>query len=255
MDIFKYMDNRRLVNILWTGGLDSTFRVLELSQMNIEIQPWYIIDPVRVSSKYELNAMNKITRIIRLHPRTKAIIHDVRYITLKEIKEDEEITSAFKRLHDKYLIGHQYDYIARYARQNNIRFEMSLEKSDRSKAVQCIEAETNFNDINNTCYNVHRIDPSASTHDGCLIFANIDFPISLWNITKPEEIMQIKEMGHENTITHTWFCHNPVFGLPCGHCNPCKDALYEGMDWRVPLAGRLLYWIYKPFYSIYCRLK
>lgn len=37
----------RIVNILWTGGLDSSFRVIELSQMEVIIQPYYIIDPVR----------------------------------------------------------------------------------------------------------------------------------------------------------------------------------------------------------------
>lgn len=39
----------RIINILWTGGLDSTCRVAQLSQMgNIIIQPYYIIDPCRL---------------------------------------------------------------------------------------------------------------------------------------------------------------------------------------------------------------
>lgn len=50
------------VNILWTGGWDSTFRVVELSRMEgITIQPVYVIDPNRKSVPYELRAMDNIT--------------------------------------------------------------------------------------------------------------------------------------------------------------------------------------------------
>ena len=29
------------INVLWTGGLDSTFRILELSKADVEVQPYY----------------------------------------------------------------------------------------------------------------------------------------------------------------------------------------------------------------------
>ncbi|MDE6091226.1 MAG: hypothetical protein K2G41_11070 [Duncaniella sp.] len=246
--------NKRIVNILWTGGLDSSFRVIELSQMNVIIQPYYIEDSARKSKRYELNAISQISDIIRSHPKTKATLLDVKLIQMDDIPIDHRITQAFQELHSKYIIGHQYDLIARYALHNNIRFEMSLEKSDRSKAVNCIETECKLLPYIDGDYKVYRIDPNSSTDNGMCIFSNIDLPISLWNLTKVEEVARLKEMGHFNTVKHTWFCHFPVWGLPCGHCNPCQDSINEGLAFRVPQLGRILYYIYKPYFTIKCHL-
>lgn len=73
-------------------------------------------------------------------------------------------------------------------------------------------------------------------------------------MTKEEEINRLKELGHQNTIKYTWFCHFPVWGMPCGHCNPCRDCLNEGLAFRVPKLGRLLYYIYKPYKTIMRKL-
>ena len=94
----------RIVNILWTGGLDSSFRVIELSQMEVIIQPYYIIDPVRSSLHYELKAIETISNIIRKHPKTKAQLLNLKKIYIKDINPDKDITDAFNRLHNKYTI-------------------------------------------------------------------------------------------------------------------------------------------------------
>lgn len=245
----------RIVNILWTGGLDSSYRVIELSQMEgITIQPYYIVDPVRSSLKYEMNAIKKISEIIRNHNRTKSILLDVKLIYIEDIKPNQTITSAFNRLHDKYIIGHQYDLIARYAEQYGIRFEMSLEKSDRSKAMNCILTETTLESFIDMEYSVFRINPQKSTADGCAIYSHIDLPSTLWSMTKVEEIEKLSQMGHKETVKYTWFCHFPVFGKPCGHCNPCRDSINEGLAFRVPKIGYILYYIYKPYKSIKARI-
>lgn len=244
----------RIVNILWTGGLDSSFRVIELSQMEVIIQPYYIIDPVRSSLHYELKAIETISNIIRKHPKTKAQLLNLKKIYIKDINPDKDITDAFNRLHNKYTIGHQYDLIARYAKQKNIRFEMSLEKSVRSKAMNCILSETNLASFSDGKYKVLRVEQQNSTTDGWIIYSHIDLPVSLWEMTKEEEINRLKELGHQNTIKYTWFCHFPVWGMPCGHCNLCRDCLNEGLAFRVPKLGRLLYYIYKPYKTIMRKL-
>ncbi len=57
------------VHILWTGGLDSTCRVIELSRMEgITIQPYYLLDPRRHSTRQEIRAISRIFEDIRQHP-------------------------------------------------------------------------------------------------------------------------------------------------------------------------------------------
>jgi 7-cyano-7-deazaguanine synthase len=62
----------------------------------------------------------------------------------------------------------------------------------------------------------------------------------LFNTEKVEEIRLMREWGMNDVVMSTWFCHTPVFGKPCGCCNPCRDALNEGLAWRVPMSGRVL---------------
>lgn len=75
----------------------------------------------------------------------------------------------------------------------------------------------------------------------CLkIFENLHFPSHLFSLEKIEEAELLKKWGCRDILNSTWFCHSPVLGYPCGRCNPCKDALNEGMAWRVPMIGRVL---------------
>ena len=53
----------KTVNVLWTGGLDSTYRVLELSRTDVTIQPYYLAY-VNPSTKYEIRAIRQITKVI-----------------------------------------------------------------------------------------------------------------------------------------------------------------------------------------------
>jgi 7-cyano-7-deazaguanine synthase len=80
------------------------------------------------------------------------------------------------------------------------------------------------------------------------IFGNMHFPELLFSIDKLEEIRLLREWGMNDVVKTTWFCHNPVLGKPCGHCNPCRDALNEGLAWRVPLSGRILGTLRIPFH-------
>lgn len=56
--------NQQTVNILWTGGWDSSYRMVELSRRLVQVQPIYVYGEGRASEKYEIRAMN---RIIKTH--------------------------------------------------------------------------------------------------------------------------------------------------------------------------------------------
>lgn len=246
-----------LINILWTGGLDSTCRIIELSRLNIEIQPYYIWDKTRGSIKQELKAMKRITHDVMLHPQTKAILHPVKVIQDSEIQEDYEITRAWKIFNQKYALGSQYDYLARFAKQYGLKLEVGLECSERSKASNTIKAETSLILEEIGDYKVYRIDQQSnkSTKEGIALFKNILLPATLWQMSKLDEIEEFKQLGFEHIISKTWFCHRPILGLPCGHCNPCKDCLNEGLRFRVPLLGYILGEIRRIYYGIRRRVR
>ena len=64
---------KKIVEILWTGGWDSTFRIVELSRMDgVVIQPIYVEDKKRGSVPYELKAMDDIVSLLKEKSETKA---------------------------------------------------------------------------------------------------------------------------------------------------------------------------------------
>ena len=248
-----------LINLLWTGGLDSTFRLVELAQQEIAIQPYYIVDAGRKSYIYEKKAMENILQLLRKKSLTKAEIRDVVFVQDKSIGENKEITMAWRNLHNFNKLGSQYDILSRFAFQNNLKLEVGLENSDRSKATVVLKkfgslilksyiSESNPNISSwNTRYEINR---DKALPDVINIFQNLRFPSHLFNIEKVEEAELLKKWGCEDILKATWFCHNPIFGYPCGNCNPCKDAINEGMAWRVPLKGRILGSIRKPVMGV-----
>lgn len=66
------------VNVLWTGGLDSSYRIIELSRLDIDIQPYYIYDHTRGSIKHELKAIKMITDDVKIKQ-----VHKSKAITFK----------------------------------------------------------------------------------------------------------------------------------------------------------------------------
>lgn len=234
----------KTINILWTGGLDSTYRIIELSRLNVTIQPFYILDKTRKSIAQELKAMRKITIDIKNNANTKAKLLPFKIINISDIHEDNSITKAWSILNKKYILGSQYDFLARFAKQYKLKLEVGLEKSERSKATMAIKGETTIylekRKLDDEIYSVYVIDAVHSSNEGALIFQDLLLPASLWNMTKLDEVEGYKKLGFEKTLKETWFCHRPIFGLPCGHCNPCKDCLNEGMAYRIPRIGFLL---------------
>ena len=211
---------KKIVNVLWTGGLDSTCRIVELTQYDIIVQPYYMLDKGRKSIKNELRAIKAITKIIRTNVNTKCNLKDVIITDIKNIKEDSIITNAWKIIHEKYSLGIQYDWLARFAKQQNIQLEIGLEKSSRSKAFNVINNECSLQECEMEGIIDYNIDTELSKSEARLLFKNLLMPKTLWNMTKTEEVQEIKKIGFEEVINKTWFCHNPIFGMPCGNCNP-----------------------------------
>ncbi len=61
--------------IFWTGGFDSTLRVVQLSRYPIKIQPVFckgVAADIRKSEFYELRAIKQISALLRTKPGVKA---------------------------------------------------------------------------------------------------------------------------------------------------------------------------------------
>ena len=141
----------------------------------------------------------------------------------------------------QYTLGSQYAFIARLLAQNNMKAEVGVLFTDRGKVSRCLgNAENRLVKVIDGELSYYRTNADVISAESQAVFGNMLFPASLMNKTKIEERDDLIRMELKDVYKKTWFCHTPVWGMPCGRCNPCKDAIAEGMPERVPFWGRVL---------------
>ena len=248
------MKMKERLNILWTGGLDSTYLVVNLLRMGVILQPYYIIDKDRKSVNKELDAIKNITNTIRSSNNISGVLHDCMFVEKDKIALCPEITASWQALNEKYTLGSQYDWLARFAKQENLKLLVGVQMESRGKVVHTLEGRS-LNEFTIGGVSVFSVEGVRGLNrDAQLVFENILFPSLIVGITKVEEWEYLQKMHFGDIAKMTWFCHSPVLGLTCGQCNPCKDALNEGMAFRVNRFGRVLGSLRKLLYRLQYRI-
>lgn len=218
-------------NVLWTGGWDSTYRVLDLLiDKKVFIQPYYVLDERKSSTNMEIATMDKIKIMIgAIDKNAPKRISETIFIQRENIPENSEITSAYKKLREQSHLGDQYDWLARYTRSEGVDgLELCIHHDDTVEGF--IKNDVELIHVDNDRY-YKLIEKPSQKELG--IFSGYNFP--LFDMTKLEMERKAKEKGFDHIMEITWFCHSPYKGQPCGMCNPCKYTREEGLGRRVPI--------------------
>ncbi|MBN1386930.1 MAG: hypothetical protein JW965_00700 [Bacteroidales bacterium] len=237
------------INVLWTGGFDSTFRVCQLSLLEVGIQPYYISLKKR-SEPNELKAIAKITEFINSNKEVKCRLLPLIIIHYSDVKQDKKITDSFDELNKEFGIGYQYDFLARFAKQYNLILEVGFESDPTGRVDKCFEKHGTINESALILSGGQRIeycevDHNRSSEDFVNIFGNYHFGLPQFRMTKLQAIDLYKEIGYEKVIPMTWFCAYPLMGKPCGLCSPCSGVVKAKMGYRLPPGSRILYKVFK----------
>lgn len=234
------MDKKK-VTLLYSGGWDGTFRLLQLAQYDIEIQPVYVIDKDRGSTEYECRAMKTI--IEEAGKRFPAVICPIQYYDKEWILEncrDEEISNAFRHLRKTYAIGTQYEWFALLCRKTGLKMESAVVHQYHGKVEDAINAEGVLELIEDDFLpSRYQVRPKGENRSAHLVFGNLILPVI--KLEKKDEERIARENGWLDIMKLSWFCHIPVNGKPCGLCGPCDDAMNTGMEWRLPEDARKRY--------------
>lgn len=215
------------IKLLWTGGWDSTYRLVELSRKNLTVQPVYVIGDNRVSEKYEIKSMNIILELLREKADTKATLLPIMFIDKKSIPPNNDITNAYTKIRKESNLGTQHEWLARLSYLYK-GIELGTEKAPL-EVSNILRAITMFGKlVKNTERDGFILDPQSSSSEGMLIFGNFVFPI----IDKDgsEMLSNISEWGYQDVMKYVWVCHSPIKGEPCGFCHPCELKIETGMD-------------------------
>lgn len=232
--------NQGHTHILWTGGWDSTFRIVQLARAGKEVQPHYIADHSRASISKEISVMHEARQTIN-HRFRGAHIREVYVQDLSRIRIYDDFSAAYQSLRSRGWIGSQYKYIASYARMKGIkRLELSIERGNQGDTNR-----TNIPRAENTVVDQHghRVISSKAPEDLKTLFGSFSFPIV--ELTKNNMRELAREWGQLDILNQTWFCHQPFLGQPCGSCNPCMHTFEAGLGYRFTGLSRARYRVKK----------
>ncbi len=223
------------ITLLWTGGWDSTFRLLQLVEdADVPIQPLYLVDEHRSSTPREIDTMRTIRSMVEDRcPKAREQILPTDYGSYRATTMESHYREMWEALKERGRVGMQYPILASHAEQNGIeRMELSIEATTGTASILESKVEPRETRVGEVYVLPREISAPES------MFARFAFP--LLGYTKLDMKKEAERRGWMPVLQKTWFCFNPTFGLPCGKCQPCKIARKEGMAHRVGWAGPLL---------------
>jgi 7-cyano-7-deazaguanine synthase in queuosine biosynthesis len=224
-------EQNRIHKIFWTGGMDSTARLIKVLLSTKEpVQPHFVIRHEECTG-HEINAQNNIRRAFgRKYPELKSNFLPTAYMNVDLIPRSEEIASQIKEIEQKVVVYAQYHILADYCHAFDIdHIDIVYERDEDSDPSQPNVSQ--FFDV-----------PGP--------FASFRNPNA--HLTKREAYDMAKEEGWDDLLKLTSFCRRPgKRGRPCGTCGPCGDTVKEGMGFRVPFIPRMKARILNPFRKFY----
>lgn len=218
-------------HVFWTGGQDSTFRVLQLLYTTSQpIQPHYIIRHEE-STSIEIDTMADIRRAaIKKYPEWKTRFLPTIFTNEALIPSYAEIDEKIEEMRKTIRVHEQYQVLTSYCKYAGIsKIDVSFETDLRSKNPR---------------------NPIRDYFEGKFPFESFRNPIT--DMTKRSCLQYAKDQGWDDLLNMIWFCRRPVKKIgPCGICGPCTDTVDNGMGFRLPVISRLKARILIPFRKYY----
>ncbi|MFC7523371.1 hypothetical protein ACFQRK_05420 [Parapedobacter sp. GCM10030251] len=216
------------IHLLWTGGWDSTYRILQLANKPVSIQPYYLLECTRKSKDFELRAIDIITKDIRQHPETKCVISELISIKIEDIVKNPEITDAYNEILKTNFFGSQYDWLARFAVTVK-NLELAIHEDDKASSI-IKKYGSLIKKQDELIGDYYVLNQDVSTESLIKVFGHYRFPIL--DANKLAMKRWAEEMNYIDIMNKTWFCHLPKNNKPCGICNPCMYTIEEGLEYR-----------------------
>jgi len=228
------------VKLFWSGGWDSTFRLLQLvlSEKKL-VQPYYLIDPRRKSLRNELKARREIMNLLaKEHLQTRSLILPTIYYEVGDIVHDDELGQGYKAHRKTKRCESQYLWQAEYCKQFGLEdVEMAAERDNHN--IYEIEKRYFGHFVEGTGKpGEYRIAKAYVNEPIYKLFGWYTFPI--YDLSRQDMEQEAERQGWLEYMHMTWFCQSPVKGrYPCGTCLPCQQAIKKGQGRRIPWRRRV----------------
>lgn len=225
------------INILWTGGWDSTFRLCQLSRMsNIEVQPVYFLSVQGYSDRTnwlkEIKAQNTILPMLQQMQATKARILNPIRLTDKDLPQDPVFDNTFKKWENTGKLPGQLRFLSKLPMLFP-KLEYCIEGPTLKRRQQGFTIGKTQAFLEEHGFRFHfrpdgyaDMDTSQADPELRILWGGFTFPIL--GITEMDMVPIIRSWGYEDLFKHTWTCdHNG--DEPCGICHNCETKWASGL--------------------------
>lgn len=215
--------------VLWTGGFDSTFRILQLLRHGHAVCPYYLCSITRKSQHAERAAMDTIRSLLPSAGLDPQLLQPTVLVDAETLPHRLALTASWDRLAVTYRLGEQYEWLAQFAEASrHAPFELSLlgtAPASQRLHANCVRRSAPPPD------DVWELAPELDEPD-LRLFRSFVFPLLGW--TKPQMLAAAASWGVGELVDATWFCHWPTaHGQPCGRCPACRTTAAEGLAQRI----------------------
>jgi len=235
------LSGKENVNLLWTGGWDSTFQLLRLLLIDRRrVTPFYLTDAERRSTGMELRSIERIKGcILKEYPHTRELLQPTRHFAVADISPDSQITESYQAILKEKYLGSQYDWLARFCKEHGITDMQLCVQADLCHDNAYFNFEPIVSESTDYSQTVFRLDPKFKMMNEYVLFRYFSFPVI--KLTKIQMSAIVKKHGWMKIMDMTWFCHKPTSNMaPCGKCNPCLQTMEEGLGRRIPARTRIV---------------
>lgn len=233
-----------VAHVLWTGGWDSTYCVGELLfRTDVIVEPHYLVSKRR-STEMELRQMAAMRRAFEdIAPAAAKRLGPLHVTEQKDVQVRPDRHVRFQRLRRRSPLGVQYEWLSEYAARMDHPLELAVHADD--KAHGFLQDDVRAVTLPYGAVKELVAEPSDPDLE---LFRPFRFP--LFDLSKLGMGERAARLGFGDVMQMTWFCHRPKDGQPCGVCEPCCDAMREGLGWRVPRNRRVLSWMLTPVIAL-----
>ena len=219
--IVMYTNNKKIINIFWTGGYDSTYLICKyLLIENSIVQPIYIKEKIdnckkclfyRKNRQQELNTMKNIRRMIKNKYPSK-YTYLLPTIFVNNVPKNNNLRVKIKNMSIFKREYNQYEAMSRYSHYIKKPICLGIIKNVyKNGKIKLKDSWYKFfKKRESTDYKSHP-------------FYYFRFPIAKY--TKSNLMNIAKKNNFDDILKITWSCWFPINNIPCGKCPMCKERI------------------------------